>query len=199
MKTTLILVRHGETETNVRRKLHGENDTQTLNKTGKTQMEKTAKKLLEYCPSAIYSSNENRAVESAKIIAGFCKVTLRKISGLQERNWGKFSGKSWSEVAKVLDKLSLEERYSYIPPKGESWESSFNRIKNAIDRVVLRNRGETIVVVTHGGTIRIIMPYLLNRPKEESFKHDPANASITAFEHLDGKFKQLLTDNTSHL
>ena len=79
MKTTLILVRHGETETNVKGKLHGEKDTQTLNKTGKTQMEKTAKKLLGYSPLAIYSSNENRAVESAKIIAIFCKLPLRKI------------------------------------------------------------------------------------------------------------------------
>ena len=72
-------------------------------------------------------------------------------------------------------------------------------LQDAINEVVLKNKGETIVVVTHGGTIRIIMPYLLNRPKEKSFKHDPSNASITVFEHIDGKFKQLLVDDTSHL
>ena len=199
MKTTLILVRHGETETNIREKLHGEKDSQTLNKTGKTQIEKTAKKLLEYNPSAIYSSTEKRAIESAEIIASICKLALRKIRGMQERNWGEFSGKSWPEIAIVLGKMTLEERYSYVPPKGESWKASFNRIKDAINEVVLKNKGETIVVVTHGGTIRIIMPYLLNRPKEKSFKHDPSNASITVFEHIDGKFKQLLVDDTSHL
>lgn len=199
MKTELILVRHGETETNIKGELHRDKDSQSLNKTGKSQVKKTAKRLLEYNPSVIYSSNETRAVESAEIIADICKLPLQKISGMQERNWGEFSGKSWPEVAKVLDKMTLEERYSYVPPSGESWESSFNRMKDAIDKVILENKGETIVVVTHGGTIRIIMPYLLNRPKEESFKHDPANASITVFEHIDGKFKQLLIDDTSHL
>ena len=199
MKTELILIRHGETETNIRGELHSDKDIKTLTKTGIAQVEKTAKKLQEHNPFVIYSSNEKRAVESAEIIAKACKLPLQQIDGLQERNWGEFSGKTWPEVAKVLDKMSLEERYNYVPPKGESWKTFYERIKNAIDTVIQKNEGETIVIVTHGGAIRIIMPYLLDRPKEESFKHDPANASITIFEHIDGEFKRILADDTSHL
>jgi broad specificity phosphatase PhoE len=44
-----------------------------------------------------------------------------------------------------------------------------------------------LVIITHGGVIRALMPYLLGVPKEESFKYDPPNASITIFEIINEK------------
>lgn len=199
MKIKLILIRHGETETNVKGKLHKDKDNQTLNKTGFVQIQKTAKELFKHKPIAIYSSKEIRAIESAGIISEVCKVPHREVTGLQERNWGDFSGKPWSEIAKVLDKMKLQERYTYVPPNGESWKSFITRLKKAIKKLVVKNNRKTIIVVTHGGAIRALLPFLLDIPKEESFKYDPTNASITIFEYQGDRFSKIVVDDSSHL
>ena len=197
--TRLILVRHGETETNLNKKLHKSDDPRELNETGKKQIRKTAKKIKEYNPDIIYSSKEKRALQSASIIAEACDLEVCEIDGLQERDWGKFSGKTWPEIQAVLDKMTLEERFNYVPSGGESWKQFDSRLKSRLDEIIGKNNGKTIVVVTHGGAIRALMPHLLGAPKEESFKYDPSNASLTVFRYDKDKFIKELVDDTSHL
>ena len=199
MKTTIIFVRHGETETNKNKKLHKSDDPKELNEVGRKQITKTAEELRKYSPNAIYSSKETRAIQSAEIISKICGVELTKVDGLEERNWGDFSGKTWPEIQAVLDKLTLEERYNYLPPNGESWKSFDERLKSKLDEILQENEGKTIIVVSHGGAIRALMPHLLGVPKEESFKYDPDNASITTFEYENGKFIKKIVNDTSHL
>lgn len=162
-------------------------------------METTALVLQKSNPSVVYASSEKRALESATILSQKLNVPLKDIAGLQERNWGLFSDKPWSEVKVVLDKMSLEERYNYIPPGGESWKEFEERLVSAISKVLERNKDKTIIIVSHGGAIRALMPYLLGVPREESFKYDPANASITIFDRNEGGFTARLVNDTSHL
>lgn len=163
-------------------------------------MEATAKALVRMNPAIVYSSTEKRAVESGQILSQRSGIPLKTISGMQERNWGEFSGKSWPEIESILKPMSLEERYKYVPPKGESWQQFEERLIKAINQVLeAGSEGSVIVIVTHGGTIRALMPYLLSAPKEESFKHDPDNASITIFEYESGKFSSKIINNTDHL
>ena len=195
----LILVRHGETEKNVEGKLHSATDPEVLTKKGRQQMELTAKHLLKIRPSSIYCSKERRASESGKIVAKILKAPLSPISGLEERNWGDFANKRWGEVRKILDPMSLEERYKYIPPNGESWEKAEKRMVNVIKKILKESRNKTTVIISHGGTIRILMPFFLKASIEETFKHNPDNASITIFDYFGGKFKTLILNDTSHL
>lgn len=195
---TLILVRHGETEKNVNKNLHSTNDPELLNETGRKQIKQTATKLKEYSPTKVYCSNEPRATESGEIIANSLGIPLQKIEGMQERNWGEFTGQSWEEVKKVLDPMTLEERYDYVPANGESWRTFETRLIQTIERIIEDNEG-SIVVVTHGGAIRALMPFLLNVPKEESFKYDPDNASLTIFEVTNSGFKKVAVNETFHL
>lgn len=197
--TTLILVRHGETETNLNRKLHKAGDPKELNETGKEQVRKTAKKIREYDLSVIYSSKETRAFQSAEIIAQEFSLKVRELDGLQERDWGDFSGKTWPEIQAVLDKMTLEERFNYVPPNGESWKAFDERLRTSIDKVIWENKGKNVVIVSHGGAIRALMPYLLNVPNEESFKYDPDNASLTIFDYDGDKFIKRAVNNTNHL
>ena len=199
MKTTLILIRHGETNKNVNQSLHATDDPEKLNDTGRKQIEKTVARLNEYLPSKVYSSKEKRALQSAKIVAKSLTIPFEEIERMQERNWGIFTGKPWEDVKKVLDLMSLEERYDYIPEGGESWRTFETRLIDAVKKLVKNNEGKSIVVMTHGGAIRALMPYLLNIPKEESFKYDPDNASFTVFNYEDEKFKSVLVNDTSHL
>ena len=54
-------------------------------------------------------------------------------------------------------------------------------------------------MVTHGGAIRALLPFLLDVPKEESFKYDPENASITIFDYSDNNFTKVMINDASHL
>jgi len=195
----LILIRHGETEKNVKGKLHSAQDSESLNETGKEQLLVTAKAIKEYAPTTVYSSHENRAIQSGKLLAEALSLPFEQLDGLEERNWGVFSGRPWSDVSEVLSPMSLEERYEYIPENGESWKTFETRLIKAIDSAIAKNNGKNIVVVSHGGAIRALMPYLLGVPKEESFKYDPDNASITAFEWNGQSFSKIVVNDTSHL
>lgn len=195
----LILIRHGQTDKNLNKSLHAANDTETLNETGRNQVESTAIRLKELSPVRIYSSKEKRAIETAEILSQSLSVPMEKVDGMQERNWGIFTGKPWEEVEKVLSPMTLQVRYDYVPEDGESWKSFETRLINAIKRIIEENKGNSVAIVTHGGAIRALMPYLLDVPKEESFKYDPDNASLSVFEINDGGFKAVMVNDTSHL
>ena len=199
MKTTLILVRHGETMKNVEGKMHQKGDGEILTDLGKTQIQKTADKLKKLRISKVFSSNEVRAIESSKIIASVCGVPSEIIEGMEERNWGIYANKSWSEVKAILDPLTFEKRYTYTPEDGESWKTFERRLINAINKLIENYINKVVVVITHGGAIRALVPYLLGVKKEESYKYDPKNASITIVEFEKGKITPLCVDNTDHL
>jgi len=195
----VIFVRHGETAINKAGLLHEYKDTKTLNDDGIKQIKRTAEELRKYNPEIICSSDEKRSIESAEIIARALEKPHKIIKGLEERNWGKFSGKPWSEINRtILSKMSIEERYNYVPPQGESWKNFEERLINAL-KEILNSKENNIIIVTHGGAIRALMPFLLNVPKEESFKYDPDNASISIFEFDGQKFNQIIYNDTSYI
>lgn len=199
MKTTLILVRHGETAKNIEGKLHQKSDIESLTDIGREQITKAAERIKKYKIAKIYSSAETRAIESAAIIAEICDVEAGILNGMGERNWGVFANEPWSEVKVVLDKLTFEERFKFIPQGGESWEFFEKRLMGTVARLLAMHSGETIAIVTHGGAIRALIPYLLGVPKEESYKYDPKNASITVVEFEGRKIRPVVVDNTDHL
>ncbi len=195
----LILVRHGQTEKNIAGVVHESGDVEELTSTGTVQIDKTAERLKEFQPNKVYSSKERRAIQSGELIASKLDISYEAIDGMEERNWGELSGKTWAEIQAILEPMTLEERYTYIPPGGESWEQFERRLISTVSELMEKNKGDSIVVVSHGGAIRALMPYLLGAPKEESFKHNPDNASITIFSSDDGKLNQISANDTSHL
>ena len=199
MRTRLILIRHGQTPENVRGVIHADKSGALLNENGRNQMNLTANKLKEDGVDVIYSSTEKRAEESAQIISELCNVPYKPIDMLKERRWGKFDGKSWEDIRKILKPMSLNERYNYTPPDGESWRSAEERLRNVVVNVLQKHPGEVIAFVTHAGSIRMLMPFLLGAPIEETFKYLPDNASLTIFDYDDGAFKKVIINDTSHL
>lgn len=195
----LFLIRHGQTDKNIANTLHKKGDEETLNHKGKEQIIRTAIKLKSENITKVYCSNEIRAVESAKIISEICGIAMETINGFEERNWGDYSGKPWSKIKSILDSMTLKGRHLYTPPNGESWKDFETRLNETLNRIMCGHEKNNICVITHGGVIRALIPNLLNIPREESFKYDPKNASITSFELENGKYKPLLIDNTSHL
>lgn len=110
---TIYLVRHGETEWNVKKLIQGQKDI-PLNEKGKKQ----AGKLKKIKFDAIYSSDLKRAAETAKIIAGKRRLKIIKSTALRERYFGKFQGelfgdsqnKSILELINRLKTTSIEDQ-----------------------------------------------------------------------------------------
>ncbi len=199
--TRLILIRHGETQTNVIGKIHKYFDTEELTQSGVKQIENTAKAIKKENVNLIFCSQEKRAIRSAQIVSNKLNVPFVKVSGLEERNWGDYAGLSFQEIKTKagMDNMNLDERYNFIPPNGESWKETETRLLKSLNKLISENEGKTIVLITHGGSIRILIPHLLGVGREESFKYDPDNASISIFDYINGKFTKVKYNDTSHL
>lgn len=199
--TRLILIRHGETKTNTVGKIHKYSDTEELTQNGVSQIEKVAKAIEKENPKIIFCSQEKRAKQSAQIISSKLNVPSVEVSGLEERNWGDFAGLSFQEIKMKagMDNMSLDERYNFVPPNGESWKDIETRLSDSLNKIISENKDKTVVLVTHGGSIRILMPHLLGVGREESFKYDPDNGSISIFDYINGKFSKVKYNDTSHM
>ena len=194
----LLFIRHGQTETNTRGVMHRSNDEDGLSTLGKQQAEKLVEICKNHLVEILYSSPEKRALETATIISNAMNVPMKTLPNLRERNWGDWEGKPWDEVKKILDPMTLDERYKFVPPNGESWQQMEHRLKEILDYVTSQ-KVKSIAVVTHGGALRGLMPLLTNAPKESSFKYDFKNASVSFFNYEDGNFGQLTVNDISHL
>lgn len=197
--TKIILIRHGETEVNAEGKTHSTGDTASLTKLGRKKISSTVEAIKNLNVKQIVCSDEERALESAEILAGLLNLEIEIEGNLRERNWGELEGKPWSEIKEILDKFTLEERYTYLPPGGESWQGFESRIYEAIGRLRQKFVNTTFVVVSHGGVIRALITKLLNLPKEESFKYDPDNGSITILNYEEGGYSAEVINDTKHL
>jgi len=94
-----------------------------------------------------------------------------------------------------LDFEFVERLGIYVAKKRTLFDKTFNDS----DKILKENKGKKVVVVTHGGAIRTLMPHLLNVPLAESFKYDPKHLSFTIFDFDGKKFSKVCIDDTSHL
>ncbi len=186
----LILVRHGETDVNASNLTHKTGVSVGLNEKGKILISETTEVVRQHSPQKVYCSPEKRCIESAQIISNTLNLKFEITDELGERNWGDWEGRSWDEIKPVLDKMALEERYTFIPPKGESWKQMEERIKRFLQKLEKENL-KSVCVVTHAGTLRGMMPILKREPKESSFKYEFQNASVTVFEFENGRYNEI--------
>ncbi len=145
--TTLLLVRHGETDWNAEGRLQGQTD-RPLNDFGRRQAARLAEELEGEGIAAIWSSDLSRARETAEIVAGRLGLPVRIDTGLREKNWGTWEG------------LTGEER-DRVEFEGESTEAHRDRTLAALRRICELHPHETVLVVTHGGSLRRVQAAVL--------------------------------------
>ncbi len=193
----LIFIRHAETVKNAEGLMHKTGDSALLTSLGKSQMNKVSKLLKKEKVSILYCSPEARAKESAVVLNKFLKVKIIVLGELAERKWGEWEKRSWPEIQEDLKNMPLEERYNFIPPKGESWKQMEERLKKAL-KIIEENRGNP-GIVTHMGALRGLMPILLEEGKEAGIKYEFDNASISIFEHFKNHYKKIKINDVRHL
>jgi len=165
----IYLVRHGQTDWNVEKRLMGLTDI-PLNESGILQAKLLGKETSQLKIDHIFSSNLLRAKETSEIINKFINVDISLDERLQELNYGIIEGR-------ILKEISSEcwNQFNLHPEQlgAESFESAYNRIKDFFKNLVKINL-LNVLIVTHGGTLRMIRYYEGNRDyfnKEDYIKN----------------------------
>ncbi len=190
-------VRHGETNRNTKGKLPGGENTadEPLNEKGVAQAKDAGKEIKLASFGRIigtFSSPIKRAEETAiNIIKTFSPgLSLPELhdliqydSRLREVDFGKLTGKSWDEIAKLHPNENLEEKYrdqdyDFGEYHGDSYEEVKKRLYEFIRDLKEKYLGTDVLVVTHAGVIRV----LYKHEKGEIFETPPPNGSVHIFE-----------------
>ncbi|MDU7590163.1 MAG: histidine phosphatase family protein [Acidovorax sp.] len=152
---TLYLVRHGQTQWNLEKRLQGATDN-VLNETGRRQAAELAQRLAGVSFSHIYSSGLRRAQETAAAFAGATPVTA--LPALNERSFGKFEG-IYEDQRDAALFAEFGKRGTVLDDSldgGESLRVLRERVVDTTHRLAARHPGELVLLVTHGGVLDVL-------------------------------------------
>ena len=154
--TRILAIRHGETAWNVDTRIQGHLDI-PLNETGLWQAQRLARSLAaQDAIHAIYSSDLLRAHDTARAIADTTGAPLSTHTGLRERCFGVFEGKTFVEIEATWPDESARWRRRdphWAPLGGESLVQVRERIAHTLNELAAQHPGEQIVLVAHGGVL----------------------------------------------
>lgn len=202
MKTTLYLVRHGETEWNRSGRFQGCIDTK-LTENGLLQAQNVGE-ILKGKFKYIYTSPLERASKTAEIIASISEKKFEIHEGLKEINFGLWEGLTPREMS---EKFPLEysqwrsDKYEGPLCGGDlSIRNASNRIKNTLLSMASKHYQSQIVCVAHGGIIKAALIGVFDWDMTMYHKIEIGNTSITKLEFDKELFPKLITLNdTNHL
>ena len=141
--TTIMLIRHGDTDWNVKEIFRGRADIE-LNETGIKQAQLLAKYLGGVPIEAVYSSPLKRALKTAEIIAAFHNVDVMPSQELTDLDYGEWQGLSHDAVKdryKTLYEKWLKKPHLVKIPKGESLDDVRKRAVSLVNQVTLKHQG----------------------------------------------------------
>ena len=200
-RTQVIIVRHGETEWNIRGIRQGHLDSRLTTK-GMAQAKALGTRLGREKFTALYSSDLGRAVESAQAIANVTGHAILTDERLRERHLGIFQGLNAEEINSKYPeerRLLRTEGPGYVIPGGESMVQQVARNIDCLNDLAAKHQGEQIVVVTHGGVVSGFFRHTLEISLEARRRFEFVNAGINVFAHEDGNWMLLTWGDVSHL
>jgi len=158
--TRILAIRHGETAWNVDTRIQGQLDI-GLNDKGRTQALLLARSLAEREPlQAIYASDLARAWHTAQAVGQAQGLAVLPHTGLRERAFGAFEGRTFTEIEAELPDHARHWRQrtpDWAPPDGgESLLALRERVLATVDELAARHLGEQIALVAHGGVMDVL-------------------------------------------
>lgn len=154
MPTTIVLVRHGETDWNRDNRFQGHADP-PLNDAGREQARVLAEELRGEPFAALYTSPLRRARETAAILGPQLALEPRADESLMEVDLGSWSGLTRSEVeARFPVGFARWLEYGHGWDDGETYEALGGRVVAGLSNIGARHPDMAVLAVTHGGPIR---------------------------------------------
>lgn len=196
----ILLIRHGQTDWNAEGRWQGHLEV-PLNEEGRQQAEALANYLGDHPITAIYSSDLGRARQTAEPLATRLKLPIKRDPRWRELNLGLFQGLTLNEINSKYSDESRQMRENYLDfvvSQGESRRAMMERAYQAFREIADREIGPEIAVVSHGGTIRVLLLKLFDF--DNVIMHTSVhNTSISVIE-MNGDTPHLLeTAITPHL
>lgn len=154
----IVVARHGDAEY--------DEDTLSdsggsLTPRGREQSRELADSLRGRRVALIYTSPMSRAVQSAEIAAAVLDVPVTVREELREYSVGHHAGEpDWTALGPVLDAWAQGDLATPVPG-GESGSQIIDRVRSELEAIADLHRGETVLVVTHGGVMSLVLPWLV--------------------------------------
>ncbi len=195
----ILLVRHGFIGLQEERFL-GRTDL-PLSETGEKQAEQLRDRLEREKLDVIYTSPLRRARSTADIIAAGHKAKVTPCEELCECNFGDIEGLTFEEIKQRYPVLAeeLSNRKTGAFPGGETLEQLNSRVETFLKRLERHKPEETVLIVAHGGPIRLIICNLLGLGREHWVQMRVDHASLSIVETHPGTAILSLLNDVSHL
>ena len=205
MKTTVILLRHAQSEGNLKRIYVGHSEL-PLSPLGLEQAKVCADFIVKGGlprPDVILSSDLIRAFQTAIPTSIALGVPILPDPALREIYSGEWEGRHFSDIAALYPecfRIWREDPANSRPGEGESMRELYARIGNEFDRVAATYRGKTVLLVTHATPIRCLHCRAgygtVDRMAETDWF---PNASFTVLEEEDGALRETRAGFSGHL
>jgi broad specificity phosphatase PhoE len=188
----LYVARHGETLSNLEKRLTGREGDPLLTEKGIEQAKKLGEILKDIAFDAVYSSPLNRAVDTVKIAFGD-KYKICMDDRLAEIGLGIMNDMTYEDASKYFPKsgmLFFTDPTSYIPPtKGESLNNMVKRISSFLDDIAKKNYAN-VFIMTHGYAMCVLYACAIDQSISTIAKSPSySNGDVVHFTYEDGKWK----------
>jgi len=181
------MVRHGQVVGYERFPVYGHTDVQ-ITEVGKLQMENLAERLRLANIKAIYSSDLQRTVMGARIIARHHDVPLYALPELREMHFGDWEGLTLEDIRGrfpgELEKRKAELTNYQTPGKGESIGHLSKRVMACLKRIMEEQNGNDILLVGHGGVNRVILCNALGLDLSQMFNLQQDYGCLNVIDYL---------------
>lgn len=205
--TTLVLIRHGESNVTVNRVIGGFRTCSGLSPLGLAQAERLRDRLAstrELDADVLLASNFPRAIETAEVLA----PTLDGVEVVVDADFGEhdpgpeIDGMTFQQYIDRFGSPDWDgDPHHDVFPGGETTADFHLRVGSAISRTVRAHAGKTIVVACHGGVVDVAFRHLLRMAQTGNFELTTANTSITEFRTTStpGRWRLVRYNDAAHL
>jgi len=200
----LLLIRHALSVANAEGRLQGQTES-PLSREGREQAQALAQRLLheEWDISAVYASDLSRAAETAQIVASCFGLPVVLDERLREYDSGVLNGIIWRDVEFLYPEIwqGYYQRNEWVPIPGEEGNEAFRtRLAAALAGILAEHEKDpAVVVISHGGSLAMILAYLLGLETRRPLPFHFGNASLTTVEFRRGRPILSLQNDTCHL
>jgi probable phosphoglycerate mutase len=200
--TTLLLLRHGETEWNLTGRWQGQAADTPLTELGREQARDVARRLRAYPISAIYSSDLLRAFETAQIVGQTIAIDPVADPALRESDIGAWTGLTWDEITvRFPDEVAAMYAGQEVRRgDGESYGELQTRLATAVEGIAARHPGQTVLLVSHGAALRSLVAHVLDASLAQMHRIAiGGNTALSVVQLRHGHLRLVSYNDTAHL
>lgn len=201
MNTTLILIRHGETEWNREGRIQGHMDS-ALTAEGIAQAEACAKRLAEEGFDALYASDLPRVQHTATILNAPLGLPIQSRAALRERCFGIGEGLTYAEMDTRHPEVFSRTRAldpDFAIEGGETRRQFHTRVRMVLEDIAATHRSQRVLVVTHGGVLGAVYRWLNDLPIASAHTVEIPNVAYNRVQAGPGKWQLEVWADTTHL